>query len=101
MVFDTLRRYLEFLGYGVKHVQNFTDIDDKIIQRAQEAGISEGELVEEFIGIVRGRKSSSSRGQAAPAPKRSAREKTMAKQAARAAAGKVASIPGKPKRGRR
>ncbi|ANE81414.1 LysR family transcriptional regulator [Mycobacterium adipatum] len=61
----------------------------------------QSELVEEFIGIVRGRKSSSSRGQAAPAPKRSAREKTMAKQAARAAAGKVASIPGKPKRGRR
>lgn len=61
----------------------------------------QSELVEEFIGIVRGRKSSSSRGQAAPAPKRSAREKTMAKQAARAAAGKVASVPGKSKRGRR
>ncbi|MCF6386958.1 LysR family substrate-binding domain-containing protein [Mycobacterium sp. MBM] len=59
------------------------------------------ELVEEFIGIVRGRKASSSRGQAEPAPKRTAREKTKAKQAARAAAGKVASIPGKPKRGRR
>lgn len=59
------------------------------------------ELVEEFIGIVRGRKASSSRGQAEPAPKRSAREKTMAKQAARAAAGKVASLPGKAKRGRR
>ncbi|MFQ6029777.1 MAG: cysteine--tRNA ligase [Dehalococcoidia bacterium] len=50
VVFDTLRRYLEHLGYQVQHVQNFTDIDDKIIQRAQEAGISEGELVEEFIG---------------------------------------------------
>ena len=61
----------------------------------------QSELVEEFIGIVRGRKSSSSRGQAEPAPKRSAREKTMAKQAARAAAGKVASVPGKSKRGRR
>lgn len=58
-------------------------------------------LVEEFIGIVRGRKSGSSRGQAEPAPKRTAREKTLAKQAARAAAGKVASSPGKPKRGRR
>ena len=58
-------------------------------------------LVEEFIGIVRGRKPSSSRGQAEPAPKRTAREKTLAKQAARAAAGKVASKPGAAKRGRR
>jgi DNA-binding transcriptional LysR family regulator len=55
-------------------------------------------LVDEFIGIVRGRKTGTSRGQAEPAPKRSAREKTLAKQAARAAAGKVAS---KPERGRR
>lgn len=59
------------------------------------------ELVEEFIGIVRGRKPSSSRGQAQPAPKRTAREKTLAKQAARAAAGKVARKPGPTKRGRR
>ena len=59
------------------------------------------ELVEEFIGIVRGRKASSSRGQAEPAPKRSAREKTLAKQAARAAAGKVARKAGPAKRGRR
>lgn len=56
-------------------------------------------LVEEFIGIVRGRKSSSSRGRAEPAPKRTAREKTLAKQAARAAAGKTARKP--VKRGRR
>lgn len=59
------------------------------------------ELVEEFIGIVRGRKPSSSRGQAEPVPKRTAREKTLAKQAARAAAGKVARKPGPAKRGRR
>lgn len=59
------------------------------------------ELVEEFIGIVRGRKAGSSRGQAQPAPKRTAREKTLAKQAARAAAGKVARKPGPAKRGRR
>jgi DNA-binding transcriptional LysR family regulator len=58
-------------------------------------------LVEEFVGIVRGRKPSSSRGQAEPAPKRTAREKTLAKQAARAAAGKVARSPGPAKRGRR
>jgi len=57
-------------------------------------------LVAEFIGIVRGRKPSSSRGQAEPAPKRTAREKTLAKQAARAAAGKIARKPGPTKRGR-
>jgi DNA-binding transcriptional LysR family regulator len=61
----------------------------------------QSELVEEFIGIVRGRKASSSRGQAEPVPKRTAREKTLAKQAARAAAGKVAREPGRVKRGRR
>lgn len=61
----------------------------------------QSELVEEFIGIVRGRKPSSSRGQAESAPKRTAREKTLAKQAARAAAGKVARTPGPAKRGRR
>lgn len=65
----------------------------------------QGELVEEFIGIVRGRKPGSSRGQAEPAPKRSAREKTLAKQAARAAAGNTAGNtgrkPGPRKRGRR
>lgn len=58
-------------------------------------------LVEEFIGIVRGRKPGSSRGQAEAAPKRTAREKTLAKQAARAAAGKVARKPGRAQRGRR
>ena len=65
--------------------------------------IPEGEqsaLVAEFIGIVRGRKPNSSRGQAEPAPKRTAREKTLAKQAARAAAGKIARKPGPTKRGR-
>ena len=62
---------------------------------------AQSELVEKFIGIVRGRKASSSRGQSAPAPKRTAREKTLAKQAARAAAGKVARKPGPAKRGRR
>ncbi|MBX7430616.1 LysR family substrate-binding domain-containing protein [Mycobacterium sp. Y57] len=58
-------------------------------------------LVEEFIGIVRGRKAGSSRGQAESAPKRTAREKALARQAARAAAGKVARTPGTAKRGRR
>ena len=50
VVFDTLRRYLEHQGYAVRHIQNFTDIDDKIIRRAQELGVSEDALVEEFIG---------------------------------------------------
>ena len=58
-------------------------------------------LVAEFIGIVRGRTPGSSRGPAEPAPKRTARDKTLAKQAARAAAGKVARTPGPVKRGRR
>jgi DNA-binding transcriptional LysR family regulator len=58
-------------------------------------------LVDEFVGIVRGRKPGSSRGPAQPVPKRTAREKTLAKQAARAAAGKVARKPGRADRGRR
>ncbi|MGI9124834.1 MAG: LysR family transcriptional regulator, partial [Mycobacterium sp.] len=57
-------------------------------------------LLEEFIGIVRGRKTGSSRGQAEPPPKRTAREKAFAKQAARAAAGKVAGKPARPVRRR-
>lgn len=61
----------------------------------------QSELLEEFIGVVRGRKASSSRGQSEPAPKRTAREKTLAKQAARAAAGKVARTPSRAQRGRR
>lgn len=58
-------------------------------------------LVEEFVGIVRGRKPGSSRGRAEHAPKRTAREKTLAKQAARAAAGKGVRKPGRAGRGRR
>ena len=49
VVFDVLRRYLEFQGYEVRHVQNFTDIDDKIIQRAQQQGIGVEELAERYI----------------------------------------------------
>lgn len=61
----------------------------------------QNELVEEFIGIVRGRKPGSSRGQSPQAPKRTAREKTLAKQAARAQAGKAARKPNPVKKGRR
>jgi cysteinyl-tRNA synthetase len=49
VVFDVLRRYLEFKGYQVKHVQNFTDIDDKMIQVAAREGISVQELAERNI----------------------------------------------------
>lgn len=49
IVFDTIRRYLEFRGYKVKYVQNFTDIDDKIISRANELSIAPRELAEGFI----------------------------------------------------
>jgi cysteinyl-tRNA synthetase len=49
IVFDTIRRYLEFRGYKVKYVQNFTDIDDKIIARANESGIPPGDLAQRFI----------------------------------------------------
>lgn len=49
IVFDALRRYFEYRGYEVTFVQNFTDIDDKIIRRANELGISSRELAERFI----------------------------------------------------
>ncbi len=48
-VADTVRRYLTWRGYQVTFVQNFTDIDDKMINRARERGISVGELADEMI----------------------------------------------------
>lgn len=48
-VFDILRRYLEYRGYNVKFVQNFTDIDDKIINRAKEEGKTYKEISEKYI----------------------------------------------------
>ncbi len=48
-VFDVLRRYLEYKGYNVKFVQNFTDIDDKIIKRANEEGVSYDTVSEKYI----------------------------------------------------
>jgi cysteinyl-tRNA synthetase len=50
VTFDVIRRYLEYRGFKVKYVQNFTDIDDKIINRANERNIPWKELVEKFIG---------------------------------------------------
>ena len=49
IVFDTLRRYLEYKGFQVTFVQNFTDIDDKMIRRAHEEGTTVAELGERFI----------------------------------------------------
>lgn len=49
IIFDTMRRYLEFQGYKVTFVQNFTDIDDKMINRANDEGITVKELGERFI----------------------------------------------------
>ena len=48
-VFDVLRRYMEYKGYNVKFVQNFTDVDDKIINRANEEGLSFEEVSEKYI----------------------------------------------------
>ncbi len=49
IVFDVIRRYLNYRGYSVKLVQNYTDIDDKMIKRAAEEGISVAELADKFI----------------------------------------------------
>ena len=49
VVFDTLRRYFIWRGYEVKYVQNFTDVDDKIINRAREEGITAPEVSEKYI----------------------------------------------------
>ena len=48
-VFDVLRRYLEYRGYNVRFVQNFTDIDDKIIKKANEEGLSFEEVSKKYI----------------------------------------------------
>ena len=50
IMFDVLRRYLEYRGYEVTFVQNFTDVDDKIIKRANEESISSKEVAEKYIG---------------------------------------------------
>ncbi|HEX9058725.1 MAG TPA: cysteine--tRNA ligase [Clostridia bacterium] len=49
IIFDTLRRYLAYRGYNVKFVQNFTDIDDKMIKNANEEGITVKELADKYI----------------------------------------------------
>jgi cysteinyl-tRNA synthetase len=49
IVFDVIKRYLEHSGYTVRHAQNFTDIDDKIINRANDEGIDPNALTEKLI----------------------------------------------------
>ncbi len=49
LVFDIIRRYLEYRGYRVRHVMNYTDVDDKIINRAHRLGIDPFELAEGYI----------------------------------------------------
>ena len=49
IVFDTVRRYFEYKGYDVNFVSNFTDVDDKIIKKAIEAGVDASVISEKFI----------------------------------------------------
>jgi cysteinyl-tRNA synthetase len=53
LVFDVLRRYLRFKGYRVRFVRNYTDVDDRIIRRANEAGVSASEISERYIAAER------------------------------------------------
>ena len=53
IVFDTLRRYLEYKGYDVNYVSNFTDFDDKIIKRANEEGVDASVISERYIAEVK------------------------------------------------
>lgn len=50
LVFDVVRRYLEYRSYSVRHVMNYTDVDDRIIQRANHEGVDAIELAERYIG---------------------------------------------------
>ncbi len=49
LIFDVIRRYLEYRGYKVKHVQNFTDIEDRIIETANSMGVTVEELAEKYM----------------------------------------------------
>lgn len=53
IVFDTARRYMEHKGYAVNYVSNFTDVDDKIIKKANEEGVSASEIAERYIAECR------------------------------------------------
>src|SRR5215207_2077833 len=49
LVFDIIRRYLEYRGYNVRHVMNYTDVDDKIINRAAQLGVEPLQLSQRYI----------------------------------------------------
>ena len=49
LVFDIIRRYLEYRGYNVRHVMNYTDVDDKIINRASQLGVEPLKLSQRYI----------------------------------------------------
>ena len=49
IVFDTVRRYFEYKGYDVNFVSNFTDVDDKIIKKANEEGVTAEEISKRYI----------------------------------------------------
>lgn len=53
IVFDTVRRYFEYKGYQVNYVSNFTDVDDKIIKKANEEGVDASEISERYIAEVK------------------------------------------------
>src|SRR5437588_12302783 len=53
MVFDVIRRYLTFKGYRVTFVKNYTDVDDRIIKRANDGGVTAREFAERFIAAER------------------------------------------------
>ena len=49
VVFDTIRKYFEYKGFKVTYVQNYTDVDDKIINKAKEEGVDPLKLAERYI----------------------------------------------------
>ena len=53
VAFDTIRRYFEYRGYEVAYISNFTDVDDKIINRAKEEGIMPQEVADKYIAAFR------------------------------------------------
>ena len=53
VAFDTVRRYFEYRGYEVAYISNFTDVDDKIINRAKEEGITPQEVADKYIAAFR------------------------------------------------
>ena len=62
IVFDTVRRYLEYKGYEVNYVSNFTDVDDKIIKKAMEEGVDASEISERYIKECQKRSDAPSKG---------------------------------------